>query len=319
MVSGDPGALVTVAIVTWNSGPWIEAAIRSVPGDVEILVWDNDSSDDTVMRISRLQRPRLRMVAAVENLGFAAAMNRLIDWSATPLVYFMNPDSRFAGDALDVLVDWMGNHPGDVAAVPLLLGEDGEPQRGFQLRRLPTTASIALDLLLIDELLPQNRVSRRQRYSELSLDSPVAVEQPAAAAMLVRREALRELGGFDERFYPAWFEDVDLCRRMLERGMVIRLVPRARVLHSGASSLEALGYGRFLEISHRNLALYTGKWLTSGQRELIRLSAILGMLLRLGAALVRPRPRVKRLDAARTFTRVLRGWFFRWPHSTSSW
>lgn len=318
MVAGAARSPVTVAIVTWNSGPWIEAAIRSIPPDVETVIWDNDSSDDTVMRVSRLRRPRLRMVSSIRNVGFGGAMNRLIEWIETPLVFFMNPDCRLTDDALHLLVSWLQTNPSDTAVVPLLLGDDGQPQREFQLRRLPTAFSIALNLLLLDKLVPRNVESRRHRYEELSLHEPAEVEQPAAAAMLVRRDAFLDLGGFDEQFYPAWFEDVDLCRRMHGRGMVIRLVPDARVIHTGASSLRSLGYARFLEISHRNLALYVTKWFRPGPRELIRLSAIVGMLFRIAALPVQRRLPVSRLEAVRMFTRVLRGWFFRWPRSTSS-
>ena len=316
MVSGPA---ITVAIVTWNSGPWIEAAIRSVPDELPILVWDNASDDDTVQRIAGLRRPRLQMVSAVENIGFGAAMNRLIDWSTTPLIYFMNPDCRIVGDALQVLESWLDVHDGDAAAVPLLIGADGAPQRAFQLRRLPGPLSVALDLLLVDELLPGNRSVRRHHYADLDLTAPALIEQPAAAAMLMRCEVLRQLGGFDEAFHPAWFEDVDLCRRMKERGMPIRLVPAARVMHEGGSSIHALGQARFLEISHRNLALYVRKWFSPAQREIVRAAAIAGMLLRIAASVVRPRMSASRTEAVRMFSRVLRGWFFRWPHSTSSW
>lgn len=246
-------------------------------------------------------------------------MNRLIGWSDTEYVFFMNPDCRLTERSLPLLVSWLNEHPDDAAAAPLLLGDDGKPQRQFQLRRLPTPFSVARDLLLLDELMPRSRAARSHRYAELTLTEPAVIEQPAAAAMLVRRSVLEELGGFDEQFFPAWFEDVDLCRRMKERGMTIRLIPDSEVHHTGSSSLGALGYGRFLEISHRNLALYSAKWFRPGARELVRLCAIFGMLLRLAAV---PLPRslpVKRGEAVRMFARVLRGWFLRWPHSTSSW
>lgn len=306
---------VTVAIVTWNSAEWIEAAIRSIRGDVEVLVWDNDSRDDTVGTIARLRRPRLRMMASTRNIGFGAAMNRLTEWCDSELIFLLNPDCRLEEGAIGDLVAWLDQHPEDGAAVPILMSSDGTPQSTFQFRRFPSTSSIAADMLLLDEVLPKNRISRHHRYADLPLDRPVAVEQPAAAAMLVRRSVITRLGGFDERFFPAWFEDVDLCRRMREQGVTIRTVPSARVVHAGASSLSTLGYAAFLEISHRNLALYVDKWFPPAQREIVRAVAIAGVILRMLATPFRPQGGRGRIAALRSLTRLLRGWFFRWNAS----
>lgn len=319
--SGDSAAtsrLVTVAIVTWNSAEWIGAAIASIASDVQIIVFDNDSLDDTVHIISTLRRPKLRLIASTSNEGFGAAMNRMVQWADTKYVLLLNPDCLVIDGALDHLAGWLEAHPDDVAAVPLLIGEDGRPQRDFQLRRLPTVRSVVSELLLVNQLLPSNGALGRHRYAELDLSSPAAIEQPAAAAMLLRRNVFLEMGGFDPAFSPAWYEDVDLCRRFAEAGQTITMVPRARVVHAGGSSVGHLGRPSFLLLMHRNLARYSVKWFGDAGAEIIRAAAIAGVSARLVISAVhKPAAFESRRQAMAAFAAVVRGWFFRWDDSTS--
>ena len=86
-----------------------------------------------------------------------------------------------------------------------------------------------------------------------------AIEQPAGAALLLRRSTLLELGGLDASFFPAWFEDVDLCARLARRGRTLHYWPSAVFVHGLGGSLEALGYGAFLWVYYRNLVRYLRK------------------------------------------------------------
>lgn len=307
---------ITVLIVSWNSAEWIAAAIDSIPPGVPVLVWDNDSTDDTVARIAGLRRPRLEMMSSTSNIGFGPAMNRLASWASTEYIFLMNPDCQIVGGCLDVLAGSLDAHPGDAASVPLLIGNDEKPQREFQLRRLPTPSSMISDLLLLDEIRPASARLRRHWYAELDLERDEVIEQPAAAAMMLRREEFLAMSGFDEQFLPAWFEDVDLCRRLAARGRTLRLVPSARALHAGGSSLAALGYASFLEATHRNMSRYASKWFDDADVERVRWAAIAGAYARALAALTVRRPEtVPALDAARGFARVAHGWFMRWDSS----
>src|SRR5258707_1391563 len=66
------------------------------------------------------------------------------------------------------------------------------------------------------------------------------VQQPAGAMLMVRRAVWSELGGFDEAFFPVWFEDVDFCRRAFDRGYRFYYVPEAVAKHTGAHSIRQL-------------------------------------------------------------------------------
>ena len=111
----------------------------------------------------------------------------------------------------------------------------------------------------------------------------MVVEQPAAAALALRRSAWERLGGFDPTFHPAWFEDVDLARRLADRGRAIAYWPAAVFRHGLGGSVVPLGYGAFLWHYHRNLGRYLRKHHGAGwaaaARVLLVASATLRILL----------------------------------------
>jgi GT2 family glycosyltransferase len=148
-------------------------------------------------------------------------------------------------------------------------------------------------MLMLDELWPRNPWTRRYRMADWRLDTPREVEQPSAACLMVRRAALASLGGFDEIFWPAWFEDVDLCKRIRAAGGRIVFEPVASFLHQGASSLRALAPEEFLRAYHTNLIRYFEKHHGRARAAAVRRLVRAGLYLRavvtaLGAAPAAP-------------------------------
>ena len=189
---------------------------------------------------------------------------------------------------------------------PLSLAPPGrEDQATFQLRRLPTLSADARELLLIDHLAPNNPGRRSARYADADRNVPFSVEQAAAAALSVRRDAFRRVGGFDEAFVPAWYEDVDLCQRLGREG-TIRYLPEARFRHRGGESASRLGYDRFLPILYRNALRYRRRRYGFPARVSYRALLAAGMLLRLVLLPLRPAVPRSRGEAARAYLRVLR-------------
>lgn len=222
-----------IVIVTYFSeaeiGPCLDAALRT---DAEIVVVDNGSSDGT---IAEAARRGVRLIANRSNRGFAAAVNQGFAALHSTYVLLLNPDAvlRQGLDALRAACDL----PRAAGAGGLLLGADGQPQVGFMVRSLPTPAALVLEALLLNRIWPANPVNRRYRGLGLDYSKRMTVEQPAGAFLMIRRSVWEELGGFDERFYPLWFEDVDFCRRAADRGYVLYFEPEAVALHTGAHSI----------------------------------------------------------------------------------
>jgi GT2 family glycosyltransferase len=312
---------LSIVIVTWNSERWITRCLRSLPAacegvDYDVVVYDNGSRDATLPLIAQ---EGVRVIPSASNDGFAAATNRGIAATTGRYVVLLNPDCELDPRALTALFEFMESTPAAAAAVPLLSDNSGVSQREFQLRRIPTLWSLAAEVLAVGKIFPNNRWTASYRYRDLALKEPSRVDQPAAAAMLLRRDVYDRVGPLDEQFSPAWFEDVDYCRRLAAAGDAIYVVPAAHGRHFGGSSLEHLGFATFTSIWYRNMFRYARKWFTPGQAEALRWVIISAMLLRLPAALLGLAHRdAGRVNAMRAYIGVMKKAFERWDDSPAS-
>jgi N-acetylglucosaminyl-diphospho-decaprenol L-rhamnosyltransferase len=131
---------------------------------------------------------------------------------------------------------------------------------------------------------------------------PVRVDQPAAAALMIRRDAFEDAGGFDEQFYPAWYEDVDFCQRLKARGWDIYFAPRAEFLHEGGYSANAMGTESFLRSYYVNQVRYAQKHFGRFGSAAVRLSIAAGMI---GRIIGRPK---RASSYGKVFIGALKGW-----------
>lgn len=270
---------VLVAIVSWNSAAHLSAAVRSVPPGVPVVVVDNASSDGSP---EAARKAGARVIEPGRNLGFGPACNLAArEGAPSETILFLNPDAALEDGAasLAALLAALDADAAVVAAAPRLTG-DG--QEAFQLRRLPRLGAILREALLVDRLFPDNAGLRRDRYLDRARDEAFDVEQPAAAALLVRRAAFEGAGGFDPAFRPAWFEDVDLCARLLARGGRIRYVPSARATHVGGVAMDALSWRDFRPLYVRNQLRYLARHAAFPIRAAAWAATLAGAFLRLG-------------------------------------
>ncbi len=301
--------MASVVIVNWNSGQMLKRCVHSLfehAADCEIVVVDNASEDESLGPVEG-SGPQIRVIRNSANKGFAAANNT--GWRAcrSEKVLFLNPDTECGKGAVEALERTLDG-AAEVAAVGgALVDQHGEIQKGFTVRAFPSVGSVAADMLLLDELLPGNRWTRRYRMVDFDHLSAREVDQPAGACLMVRRETLEETGGFDEVFFPAWFEDVDLCRRIRDNGGVILFQPAARFVHHGGSSLKKLPREEFLRFYCCNMVRYFAKHHGRNTAEKVRKLALAGMRLRAALALVRPPSSGRtRSDNARLYWTVAR-------------
>ena len=309
---------LSILIVTWNSERFIDRCLRLISAacnglSYEVGVHDNASADDTLAHLNGAKVIRSR-----ENDGFAGGTNRAFAASRGRYVFLLNPDCELAPGALTEVFEFLERNPQIAAAAPLLIDERGGSQREFQLRRLPTLTTFLAEVLLVDKFFPRNPATARYRYHDLDLAAPTRVEQPAAAALLLRRETVEEIGPLDEAFAPAWFEDVDYCRRLAEKNKQVWVVPAAQARHFGGASLQHISFATFVDVWYRNMWRYARKWMRPGQAEALRWAIIVGMMLRCTAGIVGFHPRgVERWDAFRAYRDVLRKAFERWSPGSS--
>ena len=228
---------VAIVIITHQSGDVIWSCLEATVGlqDVELVVVDNASSDSTREQVSA---KGVRLIANTRNMGFAAAVNQGVQVTSAPLILLLNPDTRLE-TGIESLLECFDD-PKIGGAGGLLTGQGGLPQTGFMARNLPTPTALAFEILGINRLWPGNPVNWHYRCFGIDPMVSAVVDQPAGAFFMFRRSAWRQLGGFDESFWPVWFEDVDFCARLRSAGFTARYEPRARAVHVGGHSVGLL-------------------------------------------------------------------------------
>ncbi|MCU1337899.1 MAG: glycosyl transferase, family 2 [Bryobacterales bacterium] len=260
----------------------LDALAEMAPGGA-VTVVDNASSDRTVEHVR--QRPGVKLIANRENRGFAAAANQGFVETSAGAILLLNPDVRLR-TPVSGLVQACREHG---LAAGQLTGPDGRAQTGFTIRRFPTPASLALELLGINRLWPGNPVNRRYRYLDRDLDQQGPVEQPAGAFLMMRRDVWEHLGGFDENFHPVWFEDVDFCKRATRAGYRIEYMPQVRAEHTGGHSVKELPAARMEVYWYDSLLRYAAKHFRPWPYRGVCLAAVLSTVPRTIAGIIRER------------------------------
>jgi N-acetylglucosaminyl-diphospho-decaprenol L-rhamnosyltransferase len=294
-------------VVAYNSASSIEQCLRALRNENgwEHIVIDNASCDDTAVRARRAD-PQARLVRNSENLGFAAAVNQGARLATGKILLILNPDTTARPGGLAALATALESDAVG-AAGGALLRENGEVDRGFTVRRFPTPLFMATEILLLNRFWPSNPLNRAYRCLDMDYSKRQEVEQPAGACLAVKREAWESVGGFDETFFPIWFEDADFCHRLRTQGWKILYCPEAVFAHSGGHSVSQLPLRDRQLLWYGNLLRYFRKHSSRAAVAGLRACIALGMALRSLAALVGAGPEdVKLPEALRAYAAVVR-------------
>jgi hypothetical protein len=298
----------SVIIVTYNSAESIAECLHALANqDCERVVVDNNSQDDTVAQVKAFQTQHpVELLLISRNLGFAAGVNQGSRAASGDVLLILNPDAIAQPDAITELLDCMNAESAD-AIGGALLRSDGGFDRGFAFRRLPTLSSLLCEVLLVNQLWPRNPVNRSYRYLDADYSRVQQVEQPAGACLAIRRDAWDAVSGMDTQFFPVWFEDVDLCKRLRENGHKIIYCPTARFRHAGAHSVGKLSFADKQMFWYSNMLRYARKHFPAWKVWLLRIGIVKGMLLRYAAVLIGKGPNdVPARDSRSTYAKVIK-------------
>ncbi len=243
-----------IVIVHYNTADLLRGCLSSLQGcslSHRIVVVDNASTDDAVEMMRRDFSQALLLVNP-ENYGFARAANQGMralsfpEAGAPDYALLLNPDTQVENGALETLVAFMEAHPDVGAAGPRLLNPDGSIQENAF--TFPTLLMSFFDFFPIHGRLCRSPLNGR--YRQMYGEKPFPIDHPLGACLLLRREALSEVGLLDEGYFM-YVEEVDLCYRMQQAGWKIYHVPSARVLHHGGQSTKQWATRMFVEL-HRS-------------------------------------------------------------------
>ncbi len=225
---------LSVIIVSWNVRELLSACLRSLPLDdpqAEVIVVDSASSDGTAPMV-RDEFPAVALIASETNLGYSRGNNLGLQRARGRYLLVFNPDTEIVGDALGAMCAFMDEHPEVGALGPQMMYADGAPQPTR--RRFPTPLTAFFESTWLQSFAPRSLLSHF--YAEdLPANETVEVDWVVGAALLVRREAYAQVGGFDEGFFM-YSEELDWCRRMKAAGWKVVHFPAARILHHEARS-----------------------------------------------------------------------------------
>jgi N-acetylglucosaminyl-diphospho-decaprenol L-rhamnosyltransferase len=243
----------------------------------KVVVVDNASTDGSVEALVA-EDPGVVVVATGTNLGYGSGANRGLAATDGAYVLVSNPDVALHGGALERLRLVLDAGPTIAVAGPCIREPDGA--RYPSARRFPSVVD-ATGHALLGQLWPENRFSRRYRMAEIDAAVTTPVDWVSGACFLARRDALEELGGFDEGYFM-YMEDVDLCWRAHRAGWGVAYVPEAEVTHLRGVSTAHRPY-RMLVAHHRS-ALRFASHTTTGSRRLLLPGAAVVLGLRLALA-----------------------------------
>ena len=229
-------ASVDVAVVTWNTGELTAGALRRLLDsdqgcEVRVLVHDNGSSDGTVDTLAKLV-PEAEVEAGTQNLGFAAGVNHILARSTAPWVFVLNSDAWPDPGAIGRLVDVASREPNAAVVAPRIERPDGTLEHSTH--PFPSVR-LAWTLARGPGRLAPGRAEELMLEGSWNHDRPRRVDWAVGAALLMRREAIEDVGGFDERFFM-YTEDVEWAWRAHTRGWEILFEPSAVVRHVGNAS-----------------------------------------------------------------------------------
>lgn len=226
-------AEVSAIVVTYNAAPWIERPLESLRGTgAEVIVVDNGSTDGT-LELVRGQFPEVRIVEQ-ENRGFGAGNNTGMRAASGRYFLLLNPDAWLTEGALEDLVAFIDEHPEAAVVGPRLLNPDGSLQRSV--RGYPTPWRLATEYFFLRKLAPHTEALNALFGAGFDHKSVREADYLFGACLLVRREAVDSIGGFDEDFF-LMSEEVDWLFRFRQAGWKVLFYPGAEAYHVVGASL----------------------------------------------------------------------------------
>ena len=260
-------------VVNFETGPLLVECIRSVladssAGPVELVVVDNDSRDDS-LAVLFAAHPDVRVVRAPGNVGYARAANIGAASTKAPIVAVMNADTVLEPGTAGALVSRLERESRLAACGPRIHNLDGSDYPGA--RTLPSIP-VAIGHGLLGMWWPRNRFTVRYRQLDADPEVPRLVDWVSGAAIWLRRRALDDIGGWDERYFM-YLEDTDLCWRLRKSGWEIAYEPAGVVVHVQGASASRRPYRMLLE-HHRSAWRFARDRLTGARAVLLPFAAV---------------------------------------------
>ena len=251
---------LSIVIVNWRTRDALRECLRSIERqeDVatpEIIVVDNASGDGSAEMVASAF-PRVRLIRNTENRGFAAACNQGMRVAGGRYILLLNPDTVMRPGTLAGILGFAEARPGSAVIGCRVVNPDGNLERTCF--RYPSLTNVVLSAFCLDRIFPRSRFFGREFMTWWDRDSVRDVEVVTGSFMLVRREAVDQVGLMDERYFM-YAEEADWCYRFAQAGWRMTFTPTAEIVHLSSQSSSQC-WPKMYVLQRKSLLLYLEKW-----------------------------------------------------------
>lgn len=224
----------SVIVINYNAGSLLLECISTALNQAQqVIVIDNASIDSSLQKLETqfASKNNLLLIRLDRNIGFAAGCNVGLAAATQPYILFLNPDCVLSTGSLQRMIQVMESDPGIGMVGGYLVNPDGSEQDGGR-RAIPTPWRAfvrAFGLYHLEKYWPQLFFDFHLNKQPLP-QMPIEVEAISGALMLVRREAIADVGPWDENYF-LHCEDLDWCMRFKQKNWKIIFIPDAPVIH----------------------------------------------------------------------------------------
>jgi GT2 family glycosyltransferase len=273
---------VSIIIVNWNTRDILRDCLSSVYDQThgiffELTVIDNASSDGSAAMVQN-EFPDVILIKNIENVGFAAANNQGMRISKGRYVLLLNPDTIVLEEAIQKTISFSDNHPDiGVLGCQVWLNEHEIQQTCFS---FPTLFSLTLQQAGLQRIFSNSKFIARSNYGWWERLNQMDVEVVSGMYMLVKREAIDQVGLMDEDYF-VYAEETDWCYRFWKAGWRCVFTPEARIIHldGGSKSTGQISIKMYVQMQ-KSMLIFFKKQRGYGSWVYLKIIFIISMLFR---------------------------------------
>ncbi len=309
-----PGLELSIIIVNWNTEDLLRNCLNSVYTSIngttnEVIIVDNASSDNSVDMV-KAEYPQAVLIENSRNHGFANANNQAMKIAKGRYLLLLNSDTIVLNDAIAKTLSFADNHPkAAVLGCRVLNGDKTLQPTCFM---FPSLLNMLLSTTYLYKLFSKNKFFGRERIGWWDRDNVRQVDVVTGCFMLVRRQAIKQVGLMDERFFM-YAEETDWCCRFKKAGWKVMFSPDAEIIHFGGQSSKKIK-GQMLLQSHLSVLGFIKKHYSWLEYRLACLLSVIFFLVRIPAwffvAVFWPNKRKQAVIRLKTYCRGLVKAFF---------
>jgi len=277
---------LSIIIVSFNTRQLLKQCLQSLPANIEIIVVDNNSTDDSSTMVSK-EFPMVKLVKNKKNVGFAKANNQGIKISQGKYVLLLNSDTVVPKQTISELIFYLEKNPQAGVITPRLELKNGQLDPACH-RGFPTPLAALTYFLGLEKLFYGSNFFGQYHQTWKNLKTIHEINACSGAFLLTRKKILDQINGFDEKYF-FYGEDLDLCYRIRQMGYQIIYYPKVKAIHYKGVSSQANKQTRkkSAQAAIEAMEIFYNKFYQDKYPRIITLLVILGIKLKKTLRLIR--------------------------------